>query len=212
LGASTSRGPADLPEGIRNEASTSAATNVAELDALYHDLSSYQPEPAGGVKEAEKTVATEPLSLSAGSAGEMSVVSLTLPILITTGLRIITSPTSPTLVVEPVLPEVVTSPTSIVVSVLVSMKTPPRSPAIPRSPPASVSATSSTVMTVKPVEALSSGTTRSRGVIEAEQEFVAEIVDSFYKSLKRSVALVLKGSTTSFSTLKVVLSRNIKSI
>ena len=41
---------------------------------------------------------------------------------------------------------------------------------------------------------------------------MAEIVDSFYKSLKRSVALVLKGSTTSFSALKVVLSRNIESI
>jgi len=63
LGASTSRGPADLPEGIRGEASTSVATDVAELDALYHNLPSYQPEPAGGVKEADKTVAIEPLSL-----------------------------------------------------------------------------------------------------------------------------------------------------
>ena len=50
LGASTSRGLADLPEGIRVEASTSAATDVAQLDALYHDLPSYQPEPAGEVK------------------------------------------------------------------------------------------------------------------------------------------------------------------
>ena len=41
---------------------------------------------------------------------------------------------------------------------------------------------------------------------------MAEIDDNFYKSLKQSVALVLKGSTTSFSTLKVVLSRNIESI
>ena len=38
------------------------------------------------------------------------------------------------------------------------------------------------------------------------------MVDSFYKSLKRYVALILKGSTTSFSALKVVLSRNIESI
>ena len=44
-------------------------------------------------------------------------------------------------------------------------------------------------MTVKLVEALSSGTIRSPGVVEAEKEFVAEIIDSFYKSLKRSVAL-----------------------
>ena len=98
------------------------------------------------------------------------------------------------------------------VGVLVSMKTPPRSSVIPRLSPASASTISSTVMTVKPVEALSSGVTRSRGVVEAEKEFVAEMVDSFYKSLKRSVALVLKGSTTSFSALKVILSRNIESI
>ena len=41
LGTSTSRGPADLPEGIRGKASTSAATDVAELDVLYHDLPFY---------------------------------------------------------------------------------------------------------------------------------------------------------------------------
>ena len=116
-----------------------------------------------------------------------------------------------TLVVEPVLPEIVTSPTSIMAAVLVSMRTPPRSSVIPRLSPASASVISSTIMTVKPVEALSSGTTRSPGVVEAEKEFVAEMVDSFYKSLKRSVALVLKGSTTSFSALKVILSRNIES-
>ena len=113
---------------------------------------------------------------------------------------------------ETEVPEVVTSPTSIMASVLVSMKTPPRSPTIPHPPPASVSTTSSIVMTMKPVEALSLGATRSSGVVEAEKEFVAEIVDSFYKNLKRSVALVLKGSTTSFSALKVVLSRSIDSI
>ena len=63
LGASTSRGSADLREGIRGETSTSAATDVAELDILYHDLPSYQSEPAGGVKEAEEMVATEPITL-----------------------------------------------------------------------------------------------------------------------------------------------------
>ena len=112
MGASTSRGPADLPEGIRGKASTSAAMDVAELDVLYHDLPSYQPEPAGGVKEAEETVVTEPISLPTASVGEMPVVSLTLPILTTTRLRIITSPTSLTLAVELVLPEIVTNPTS----------------------------------------------------------------------------------------------------
>ena len=78
LGASTSRGSTDLREGIRGEASTSAAMDIAELDALYHDLPSYQPEPAGEVKEAEETVATEPISLPAESVGEMPVFSLTL--------------------------------------------------------------------------------------------------------------------------------------
>ena len=75
-------------------------------------------------------MATETITLPAESVGEMTVVSLTSPVLATTGLRVITSPTSLTLIVEPVLPEIVTSPTSIVAGVLVSMKTPPRSPAI----------------------------------------------------------------------------------
>ena len=124
-------------------------------------------------------MATKPISLPAGSVGEMPVVPLTLPILTTTELKVITSPTSLTLVVEPVLPEIVTSPTSIVASVLVSMRTPPRSLVIPRLSPTSASAISSTVMIVKPVEALPSGATRSPGVLEAENEFVAELVDNF---------------------------------
>ena len=151
-------------------------------------------------------MAGEPITLPAKSIGEMSVASLTLSVLTTTGLRIITSPTSPTLVIELVLPEIITSPTSIMAGILVSMKTHSRSTTIPRLSPASASAISSTIMTVKPVEVLSSGTTRSPGVVEVEKEFVAEMVDSFYKSLKRSVALILKGSTTLFSALKVVLS------
>ena len=77
MGASTSREPANLPEGIRGEASTSTITDAAELDALYHDLPSYQPEPASGTKEAEGTVVTEPISLPSTSVGEMPMVSLT---------------------------------------------------------------------------------------------------------------------------------------
>ena len=107
---------------------------------------------------------------------------------------------------------VVTSPTSIVIGVLVSMKTSPRLPAIPHPSLTSVSATSSIVMTVKLVEVLSLVITRSPGVIEAEREFVEKMVDNFYKSLKRSIALILKGSTTLFVALKVILSRNIESI
>ena len=100
LGVSTSRGPTDLPEGIRGEASTSAGGHY-RVGCLI----------------------SRPALLSA-SVGEMSVVSLTLPILTTAGLKIITSPMSPTLAVEPVLPEIVTSPTSIVAGVLVSTRTP----------------------------------------------------------------------------------------
>ena len=55
---------------------------------------------------------------------------------------------------------------------------------IPHISLASASAISSTVMSVKSVEALPSGATRSPGVVETENEFVAELVDSFYKGLK----------------------------
>ena len=61
------------------------------------------------------------------------------PILPGAALKVITSPTSPTLVVEPVLPEIVTSPTSVVAGVLVSMRTPPRSPTTPHVAAASAS-------------------------------------------------------------------------
>jgi len=75
---------------------------------------------------------------------------------------------------------------------------------------ASVPVVPSTVMSTRPVE--SSEADRLSGVAEPENEFVSDIVDSFYKGLKRSIDLVLKGSTMSFSTLKVVLSCSIKSI
>ena len=104
MGASTLREPVGFPGKFREEASTSAAVDVTELDVLYHNLPSYQPEPAGGSKEAEEMVAAEPIALPAKSVGDMSVISLTFPVLATTGLRIIISPTSSTLVVEPILP------------------------------------------------------------------------------------------------------------
>jgi len=97
---------------------------------------------------------------------------------------VITNPTSPTLVVEPALLEIVASPTSVVAGVLVSMRTPPRSPTTPRIAAARASIIPSTVTPVKPVETLSSGAARLPRVIEAENEFVAKLVDSFYKSLK----------------------------
>ena len=38
------------------------------------------------------------------------------------------------------------------------------------------------------------------------------MIDTFYKSLKRCISLVLKGSTSLFEFLKVVLIRNIETI
>jgi len=151
-------------------------------------------------------------SLPTISMSEVPLVSPVPPILPGAELKVITSPTSPTLVVEPAHPKIVTSPTSVVASVLISMRTPPRSPTIPRVAAASAPTIPSMIMSIKTVKTLSSGAARLSKVIEAENEFVAELVDSFYKSLKRSIALILKGSTTSFSALKVVLSQSIDSI
>ena len=88
---------------------------------------------------------TESIVFPSESVGRMTSVSLMLPVSVTAGLMVITSLTSLTLVVEPALPGVVTSPTSVVAGVLVSMKTPPQLPAIPRPSPTSVSVTSSTI-------------------------------------------------------------------
>ena len=74
MGASTSREPTRLPGGIRSEVSASTATDAAELDALYHDLPSYQPKSVRG-KETERTVVTKPISLPTISVSEMPVVS-----------------------------------------------------------------------------------------------------------------------------------------
>ena len=85
------------------ETSTSVTVDVAELDVLNRDLPSYQPEPSGDSMVAEEMKATlpsmEPITLQAEFVGEMMVVSLMSPVLVTIGLRVITSPTSPTLVV-----------------------------------------------------------------------------------------------------------------
>ena len=166
-----------------------ATIYVTELDVLYRDLPSYQPECVGDLATAEETRVVLPSMLSMKliapppeSAGEMMVASMMPPVLATTSLKVITSPTSLTLIVEPALSGTATNPTSYVVGVLVLMKTPPRLPVIPRPSPTSVSATSSTVMTVRPVEGLSLGFTCSPGVIEAEKEFMAEMVDSFIRA------------------------------
>ena len=100
--------------------SASTAADADVLDALYGDLPSYQPKPAERPEAAEAAV-PEVSSLPTVSTSEMPA---TLP---SAELRVITIPTSPTLVIEPVAQEVVASLISAVAGVLVSMRTPPRS-------------------------------------------------------------------------------------
>ena len=79
------------------------------MDVLYHDLPTYRPESTGGGK-AEGTVVMEPILSPSTLVNEMPLVSSVPPILPSAELKVITSPTSPTLVVEPALPEIVTNP------------------------------------------------------------------------------------------------------
>ena len=171
-----------------------------ELDVLYRDLPSYQPESVGDLVTAEETravpppmLSTEPIIYPLELAGEM-MVAYTMPLVLTTaGLRVIANPASPMLIVEPALSGIVTSLTSLVTGVLVSMKTSSQLPVIPHPSQTNVSTTSFTVMMVRLVEILPLGITHSSGVIEAEKEFVAKMVDIFYKSFEAIHCLDFEG-------------------
>jgi len=128
----------------------------------------------------------------------------------TSGLQLVISSRSPTLVVH--LDSMITSPTSLVASTLVYMKTFLRLPSISSVPLMVGPVTPSMIVTTKLPETSPSKPTRSSGVIDVEKEFVAEMIDTFYKSLKRCISLVLKGSTSPFEFLKVILTQNIKTI
>ena len=65
MGASTSKEPTSLLGEFREETSTSAAVDVVELDVLYYNLLSYQPEHAGDSKVAEEMMAVESITLPA---------------------------------------------------------------------------------------------------------------------------------------------------
>ena len=101
------------------------------------------------------------------------------------------------------------SPTSAVAGVLVLMRTPPRlpsaSPATVSVPAASSAAASTRLVDYSEVASLPE-------MAEAENDYIGDLVDSFYRSLERTIDLVLKGSPVPFSKLKVVLSRDIESI
>ena len=64
LAASTLKEPAGLSEEVREEISTSATLGTVELDVLYHDLPSYQPESVGDLATAEETRVVLPPTLS----------------------------------------------------------------------------------------------------------------------------------------------------
>jgi len=182
--------------------SASTAADAAMLDVLYGDLPSYQPTSAER-PEAEGAAVPEMPSLPITSTSEVPTV---LP---SVALRVITYPISPTLVVEPAAHEVVASPTSAVAGVLISMRTPPRSPsACPAA--VNVPAASSVVVSTGLVDY--SEVASLPEMAEAENDYIGDLVDSFYKSLERTIGLVLKGSPVPFSKLKVVLSRDIESI
>jgi len=199
-GASASKEAEGFPEGSKGDMSASTGADAAVLDALYGDLPFYQPKSAEG-PEVEEAAVPEVPSLPVISTSEVQTV---LP---NTALRVIVSPTSPTLVVEPAAQEVVASPTSAVAGVLVSLRTPPRSPlACPAA--VDVPASSSAVVSTRLVDC---SEVVSR-VDEAENDFIGNLVDSFYNSLEQTIGLVLKGSPVPFSKLKMVLSRGIECI
>jgi len=106
----------------------------------------------------------------------------------------------------------ITDPTYLVASTLVSMKTPPQLLSVPSVLLTVAPVTPSMIVTIELLETSSSKLIRSPRVIEVENEFVAEIIDTFYKSLKRCISLVSKGSTSPFEFLEVVLTRNIEII
>jgi len=90
--------------------------------------------------------------------------------------------------------------------------TPPRSLPVSLAQLTATSATPSIIVTIKLTETSFEKITRSHGVVEVEKEIVAEMVDTFYKSLNRCISLVLKGSTSPFEFLKVILTQNIETI
>jgi len=78
----------------------------------------------------------------------------------------------------------ITNPTSLVASTLVSMRVPPQLLPISSAQLAASSTCPSTIVTSKLTKTFSAKITRSPGVVEVKKKFVAEMVDAFYKSLK----------------------------
>jgi len=91
--------------------------------------------------------------------------------LATTGLVVITNPSSPMLTAKLASLAMVTSLISPVASTLTHVETPPLL-TISSAPLITAHMTPSTIITTKPIGTSSSGITRSLGVIEVKKEFI----------------------------------------
>jgi len=86
----TLKEPAGLSGGVREETSILATVDAAELDVLYRDLPSYQPEFVGDLATAKETRVVLPFTLSTEliapppeSVGEMTMAFMMPPVLAT---------------------------------------------------------------------------------------------------------------------------------
>ena len=48
--------------------------------------------------------------------------------------------------------------------------------------------------------------------IDSQDEFIGELVDGFYKTLKRCLSMIFKSTCTSFTSWRVIFSRVIENI
>ena len=173
--------------------------DLAGLHVLYHSIIQYRPSSTAdsiAIVETESVPSTIPVTEQIKSQPKptsepVSILPVPLAV-VTTGLMVITNPSFPTLIFEPASSAMVTDPVSSVASMLIYVETPSRLTAS-SAPLMTAPMTPSTVITTKPMNTSPSRIIQSPGVIEVEKEFVAELVDSFFKSLSRCLLLVLKG-------------------
>ena len=191
--------------GPSQEGATASITlDVARIDILYCSIIQCRSFSTGDLMVTDEAasvpsiaptfeqtrlqleVTSEPVSAPAISSA-----------LVNTILVVITSLYSLALVVKP--EPMITSPTSLVASMLVSMSTPPQLLPIFSAQLTTALVTPSTIVTTKLTETFSVKITHLPGVVEVVKEFVAEMAATFYKSLKQCISLVLKGSTVLLS-------------
>ena len=199
--------------GLSQEEATAPITlDSARVNVLYRSIIQCRSFFTGDLVVTDKTASAPFIARTIEQTGhqlEFASGLVSIPTissaLATFGLELVVSSRSPMPVID--LDSMITIPTYLVASTLISMKTPPRllpvyfySVMLMAAP-----VTPSTIMTMKLIEIPSSKLTRSSGVIKVEKEFVVEMIDTFYKSLKRGISLVLKGSTSPFEFMKVVL-------